>query len=76
MTPEEMVNMLLKHDGDLYRGNGKPGLTTRLFLVEETIKVIKEAFEKMAANWKAIVLMFVATLLSAAANLVLHLLGK
>lgn len=61
--------MLQEHDRDLYKGNGKPGLTTRMAIAEEAI-------QRIASNWRAIILMFLATLLSAVANLVLHFLGK
>lgn len=69
--------MLHKHDNDLYRGDARAaGLTTRMQLGEERDRELRENIEKMASNWKTIILMFVGTLLSAVANLILHLLGK
>lgn len=34
MTLREVVQQVLKHRQDLYEGNGKPGITTRLELIE------------------------------------------
>jgi hypothetical protein len=61
--------MLEKHDKDLYHGNGKSALTTR-------VTVLEDAVQRIASNWKAIVLMFLATLLTAVANFILHFFGK
>jgi len=33
--------MVHKHDKDLYVGNGKPGITTRMALVESTVESIR-----------------------------------
>ena len=37
----ELLRLVYKHDDDLYKGNGKPGITTRLALVESTVDSIK-----------------------------------
>jgi hypothetical protein len=60
----EYSRMVLRHEQDLYRGNGKPGLTTRVLALEETMKDIK-----FYARW---LLIFVGgILLTAIANLVI-----
>lgn len=42
----EQYRMLLRHEQDLYRGNGKPGLTTRMALMEDCVDKIDEAIQK------------------------------
>jgi hypothetical protein len=68
--------MLLAHDKDLYHGDGKPGLTTRTQINEEDIKELKEESVRRRDDWKKIIFMFLATMLSGAVTLILHLLGK
>lgn len=41
----EHYKMLLRHDNILLYGNGKPGLTTRMAVVEEKVDKIDEAIE-------------------------------
>lgn len=36
----DQYRTLMKHDADLYHGNGKPGLTTRVLVLEEAMKSI------------------------------------
>lgn len=36
-----------KHDQDLYRGNGKPGITTRVLMTEETVSSINRNLAKV-----------------------------
>lgn len=35
MGLEELSSVVQRHENDLYRGNGKPGLTTRMAVVED-----------------------------------------
>lgn len=44
----EPYRLLQKHDRDLYHGNGKPGLTTRIALLEECVDKIDEAIQNAA----------------------------
>lgn len=44
---EALEDLVEKHDQDLYRGNGKPGITTRILMSEETIGKISSSLEKM-----------------------------
>lgn len=41
----EQNKMLQKHEQDLYRGNGKPGLTTRMALVEDNVAKIEDSVD-------------------------------
>lgn len=60
----EQYRMLLRHEQDLYRGNGKPGLTTRVLALEDAMKQIH-----FYGRW---LLVFVAGILvTAIVNLVL-----
>jgi len=35
MSMRELTRMVCRHDKDMYRGNGKPGITTRLATLED-----------------------------------------
>jgi hypothetical protein len=59
----EQYRMLLKHEQDLYRGNGLPGLTTRVLTLENAMKSIQ-----FYGRWLLIFLGGI--LLTAIANLV------
>jgi hypothetical protein len=37
----ELSRLVYKHDKDLYVGNGKPGLTARVLLLEEAMAAIR-----------------------------------
>jgi hypothetical protein len=39
--------MVDRHDQDLYRGNGKPGLTTRVALLEDCVDSISKNLSKL-----------------------------
>lgn len=45
-----------KHDQDLYRGNGKPGITTRVLMSEETITKISGSLAKLV--WLGVATLF------------------
>jgi hypothetical protein len=60
----EISRLVYKHDQDLYFGNGKPGLTTRMLLVENTCKAIS-----YYAKWAVIFLGGI--LLTALAHLII-----
>jgi hypothetical protein len=56
--------MANRHDQDLYRGNGKPGLTTRMNRVEDSVEAIK-----FYCRWA--LLLVAGTFIAAILNLVL-----
>ena len=68
MTVEDMEEMLLKHDADLYHGRGRsdPSITSRLLLLEIAI-------ERFTTNTSKIVWLLVGTLVVGLANLVFHI---
>lgn len=45
--------MVDRHDQDMYRGNGKPGITTRIAILEDCV-------EKISRNLSKIVWIFVS----------------
>jgi hypothetical protein len=62
--------MLQQHDQDLYRGDAaRPGLATRTLQNELDIKKMQDKEMQHTVNWRALLLMFAGTLLSALANL-------
>lgn len=46
----EQNRMLLRHENVLFYGNGKPGLTTRMALVEEDVTKIEENVDQIRAT--------------------------
>lgn len=65
-----------KHDIDLYYGNGKPGLTTRIALTEDRIDGVKEIIDKIAATQSRTMLIVLATLLTVLGDIVIRLAMK
>ena len=66
----EIEEKLDKHDKDLYTGNGKPGLTTRMLIQEQAMDKREKADEKMK-NWiVTLVFLVLATLFTLIGNLV------
>lgn len=49
---EELRRKVEKHDCDLYYGNGKPGITTRMALAERAIDDNRESSEKEVEDVK------------------------
>lgn len=46
-----LEDQVRKHDADLYKGNGKPALTVRMALVEQTVESTERILaEEQAAN--------------------------
>lgn len=43
----EQNKMLLRHDNVLFYGNGKPGLTTRMALVEDNVAKIEDSVDNI-----------------------------
>ena len=68
--------MVQKHDDDLYRGNGKPGLTTRVAVCEERIDGVKELLEKLTANQSKMTWLVLATLLTVLGDIFVNVVKK
>lgn len=60
--------MVRKHEQDLYRGNGKPGMTTRINDLERDMEAIKENRKTRDAQIWAIILMVLGLIASAVWN--------
>jgi hypothetical protein len=58
-----------RHDKDLYHGNGKPGLTTRMAMMEDTMR-------KLSENLKWIVRLLIGTLITGVATMIIMLVVK
>lgn len=43
----EVARLVQRHDKDLYYGNGKPGLTTRMALMEDCVNKISRNLSKI-----------------------------
>jgi hypothetical protein len=52
----EGSRMLHRHDQDLYRGNGLPGLTTRMAVAEDRIKTMTTRFNQIMVTLLAAIL--------------------
>lgn len=68
--------MVYKHDDDLYRGNGKPGLTTRMAVSEERIEDVKEVLDKLSSNQIKMMLLVLGTLLTVLGDIFVHVVVK
>lgn len=44
--PRNFADLVEQHDKDLYRGNGKPGLTTRMQITEDRVDTLYEYNKK------------------------------
>lgn len=64
-----LASMVEKHENDLYRGNGKPGVVTRLALLEETL-------DKIAANLSKITWLALGTLATVGVDLIVRLVHR
>lgn len=71
----EQTRMLYRHDQDLYRGNGKPGLTQRMAAVETSIEGLKEREAKKDAKQDRIELAVWAAVVVAVVNFIVQRLG-
>jgi hypothetical protein len=68
--------MLQKHDNDLYRGNGKPGLTTRMELCEERLRIVNNAAEEIRKDSRTIKLMVIGAILTIMGDILVKVLVK
>lgn len=63
-----------RHERDLYRGNGKPGITTRLQTLEDDVKDILEAIkERETAHNTKMNIILAAVITGLAGMLLAHL---
>lgn len=61
-----------KHDKDMYEGNGKPGMTTRVSLLEADSVDFREYIEEAKDNQKWIIRLIVGVLIVGVLNLLLR----
>lgn len=71
----EQTRMLYRHDQDLYRGNGKPGITQRMAAVENSVLKLEEREEKKDAQAGRIELAVYVAVIAAIANFIAGRLG-
>lgn len=69
----DLAQTVQKHDDDLYRGNGKPGLTTRMAVCEERIDDVKESFDKLMAHQSRMTWLALGTLLTVLGDILVNL---
>lgn len=65
MESTETRRMVDRHDQDLYRGNGKPGITTRLAILEDCM-------EAYSSDMKWVKRLLVSTLLAIIVDVILR----
>lgn len=70
---EDAYGLVQKHDNDLYRGNGKPGLTVRMAIAEERIETVKETVDEIRKDSKAIKMMVIGVILTVLGEIVVRL---
>lgn len=61
-----------KMEKDLYHGNGKPGICTRLELLEDAVSRTEEALEKFQKGQDRITWLIVSGVILAVLNMVVH----
>lgn len=59
----DIRRMVDRHDQDLYRGNGKPGLTTRMALMEDCVEKISKNLNKITWLLVAAIITGIMTIL-------------
>lgn len=69
----DIESRVQKHDDDLYRGNGKPGITTRIAVCEERIEGVKEDLEKLVKGQAWATRLTIATLLGLVTEIIVHI---
>lgn len=57
-----LADVVTKHDQDLYRGNGKPGLTTRTAVLESEVEAVKQDVTDIKTRQAQILVAVLATL--------------
>lgn len=62
-TGDSISAMVRRHDRDLYRGNGKPGITTRLTQSEDAMDAAMDRIERSEKRQEQIAKMFWAIIL-------------
>ncbi len=67
----DVRRMIDRHDQDLYRGNGKPGLTTRIQMLENELMAVNEREDRRAKKSDRIEILVWGALIAAIANLIL-----
>lgn len=71
----DQIRLLYQHDQDLYRGNGKPGLTQRAAAVENRLDLIEAREKEKNAQAGRIELAVYVAVIAAIANFIAGRLG-
>lgn len=61
-----------KHDQDLYEGNGRPSLTTRMLGCEDRLDGVEANMAATAANTRKIVYLLLGAMVTALADVLVH----
>lgn len=72
----ELQRKVEKHDCDLYYGNGKPGITTRIALAEKEIVDVREDMTEFKKDAKATRNMVIGLILAAVVQIIVRLIFK
>ena len=68
--PDSIFQLVRRHDQDLYRGNGKPGVTTRLQQGEDRMTALEKRMESIDFKFWAIITLLIASMLAALGDIV------
>jgi len=64
--------MIHQHEKDLYRGNGKPGITTRLKTLEDSMERIEDLQAATDRKFWAVIVLLITILGSIITQMVRH----
>lgn len=59
---ESISSMVMRHEKDLYRGNGKPGICTRMETGEDRMDGIESRQDKIDTKFNAIIILLITIL--------------
>lgn len=76
MNDDELRRKVDRHDCDLYYGNGKPGITTRIALAEGEIKTVKDTVDEIKRDSKAMKMMIISLILTVIGEIIVRLVVK
>lgn len=68
---ESLHEIVARHDRDLYRGNGLPGITTRMAAVESRVSTIEQLLKEKANKSERKLNILLATTLTLLGTIVL-----
>jgi len=73
---EDIRRQVAKHDCDLYYGNGQPGITTRMALVEKENRDVRADMDEFKKDAKATRMMMLGVILTVVGQIVVMLIFK